>query len=215
MIDKRPRPELEDIQDEIHNLSYVQLVLCGLVVCERLLPNYMIFCSHMNVGDARYLRLMLDCIWGEVGTAIDSSVTQERLRNTSELVPDSGDFPGPITGLAQFAVIALCHLLEAMMEDSVSNIAKVRMLALDSVDAYIQVTSNTSQGLAGREEFEAEWARIDSDPIMQAEIERQAKEIERISAFRIVDRDAVFRLKEEAESAHLFDVSALMPCPSM
>lgn len=214
MIEKKSRPELEDIQEELGSLGYEQLVLCGLMVCERLLPNYVAFCENMKSGDARYLRLTLDSVWNEVGTSLESPVIQERLRNTSALVPDSDEFPGPVTGLAQFAVVALCHLLEGAMGGTVPHIARVRMLALDSVDAYIQVTSGTSQGLAIREEFEAEWARIDSDPLMQTEIERQGNDLVQISEISAFDRDAVFRLKAQAAATHLFDVSTLIPRPS-
>lgn len=100
-----------------------------------------------------------------------------------------------------------------MKSNGIEHIAQIRILALDSVDAYIQVTSGSSQQLIVREDFVSEWERIDNDPLMQAEIKRQKNEIEQISALKAIDREIVFRLKAENESSVLFDVSTLVPRP--
>lgn len=207
------RPALEDIERDIFNLNSAQLLLCGLVVCERLLPNYKAFSDQVTWGDTPYLRSVIDHVWGVVGAEIDLPSTENLLNQTSALIPDSDDFPGPIAGLAQYAAAALCHLLESMKSNGIEHIAQIRILALDSVDAYIQVTSGSSQQLIVREDFVSEWERIDNDPLMQAEIKRQKNEIEQISALKAIDREIVFRLKAENESSVLFDVSTLVPRP--
>lgn len=208
------RPALEDIEKDIVNLNFVQLHLCGLVVCERLLPNYKAFSDQVKWGDAPYLRSVLDHAWRAVGAEMDLANTEDILSQTSALIPDSDDFPGPVAGLAQYAAAALCHLLESMKSNSIEHIAHIRILALDSVDAYIQVTSGSSQRLIDREDFVSEWERIDNDPLMQAEIKRQKNEIEQISALKAIDREIVFRLKAENESSVLFDVSTLVTRPA-
>ena len=82
-------------------------------LCERMYPNYALFCENTEFADARKYREILDSVW-EVLTVKTAKVNFERqLEKLEKLIPSSEDYQFYAVYPAIDAYIGLSILLHA------------------------------------------------------------------------------------------------------
>src|SRR5688572_17894980 len=134
----------EEIKNELLNVSFKGHVVFGVLICERLYPNYEAFQQRFDWDKdgvvAESIAVARKCL--ERNHSIDEEVI-ERLRDELDLVtPDTEDFPGALTSFALDACNSIYSVLKYLTDKDIDLIADVATYARDTVDLYYREISN-------------------------------------------------------------------------
>lgn len=126
----------------LKELSQPQKQLFATALCQRMLPNYQLFCEVCEFGDAKVLSTALDLLWQSMydkKLKLNIDIHLQRLEdNTPE--PESFDVYGVYPALdAIVAVSSLLSAIQSKVEDDIINISK---LSSSTVANYIEASSN-------------------------------------------------------------------------
>ncbi|RJX65439.1 DUF416 family protein [Vibrio sinensis] len=136
-------------------------------LCERMYPNYAMFCENTQFAEARVYRDILDSVW-ELLTVKSAKVNFERqLEKLEEIIPSSEDFDfyGVYPAIdACFSLSTLLHglldrddLFESMQKVSQQSVMTVAQL--ESAQLEEEVTNeNQKDNEAVCEEWDVQWA---------------------------------------------------------
>jgi len=163
-----------DLASRIEKLDEPQRVAFAAACCERVFPAYETFSKDVNWGDVGHLREALDLAWGSpVGEPSDEQKVRQLLECCNGVVPDldnrfDSDFAAP----AQNAAIAVMRTLESTRDGSAERAARVGDLALDAVEAYVD--------LAFGEGALYDAVAVERNPAVEAERRDQEDSLERL-----------------------------------
>jgi uncharacterized protein YjaG (DUF416 family) len=152
-------------------------MLFSLAVAERLFPLYQSFFEKTGRGRPNYLRSTLDHLWelalrGQTGHKESFLSDYESLIPAGDLVPRSEVDSHPLSGLAEFAILALASACQCqLLGDSESAVCAAESGGYAAVD-------NIANSLEGMDygSREAEVAILQKDYV-QAEIQRQRRDV--------------------------------------
>lgn len=145
-------------------------VAMGVIVCERLVPNFLRFEEATGFSGYDLLKRALDTTWERLaGKQVGSPVLEDLLINCEKLLPDSDDFATTTVSMAIDAVNAVCLMIESFDAASPKTIADICAAAVDTVDMFIQLTALGSSVIIGVNDERL----ILEHPLMQAELTRQ------------------------------------------
>lgn len=151
--------------------------------CERMFPNYRSFSAESGFGDQGALEHALGAIWTWLEENQLPADLEELISACDEQAPDTLDFSSSYTSAALDAANAIAVTLEALADSTTDKAIEVASLARDTVDVFVQQSSN----------FEAEGSdleqRILESLLMQTELTQQKKSLEVIEE-RASDRHA-------------------------
>ncbi|NRF31342.1 YjaG family protein [Vibrio coralliilyticus] len=165
-------------------------------LCERMYPNYAMFCDSTEFAEPRIYRDILDSIWEQL-TVKSAKVNYERqLEKLEEIIPSSEDFDFYGVYPAIDACIGLSTLLHGLLDrddlfESMQKISQqsVQTVAqLEEAQTGLEVTNdNQKDNEAVCEEWDVQWAIF--RPLKDA----QERDIELI-------KDLRFELREDGVS---------------
>lgn len=136
-------------------------------LCERMYPNYAVFCEHTEFAEARGYREILDSVW-ELMTVKNAKINFERqLEKLEELIPSSQDyeFYGVYPAIdACEALATLLHglldregLFEAMID--LSQVSVRTVAQLEEAQGAEEITNaNQKENEAVCAEWDVQWA---------------------------------------------------------
>ncbi|GAA5648419.1 MULTISPECIES: YjaG family protein [Vibrio] len=136
-------------------------------LCERMYPNYAMFCANTEFAEARIYRDILDSVW-ELLTVKNAKVNFERqLEKLEEIIPSSEDFDMYLVYPAIDACIGLSTLLHGLLDrdDLQENMFKLSQQSvatvaqLEEAQTGEEVTNdNQKQNEAVCGEWDVQWA---------------------------------------------------------
>jgi uncharacterized protein YjaG (DUF416 family) len=165
------------LKDQLERMSPRCRMLFALVVAERLFPLYVLYNEKTARGRPNYLRSTLDHLWelalrGQAGHKEPVLNDYESLIPAGDLVPRSEVDSHPLSGLAEFAILALASACQCQLTgDSESAVCAAESGGYAAVD-------NIANSLEGMDygSPEAEVAILKKDYV-QAEILRQRRDV--------------------------------------
>jgi uncharacterized protein YjaG (DUF416 family) len=184
------------LQVRIEKFEPWQHITFMACMCERMYPNYAMFCDTTQFAEARVYRDILDSIW-EILTVKTAKVNFEKqLEKLEELIPSSEDFDFYGVYPAIDACVALSTVLHGLLDrdyllDSslkVSQQSVATVAQLEQVQGAEEITNdNQKENEAVCEEWDIQWA------IFRPLRDCQERDIELIKDLRL-------ELKEQAVS---------------
>lgn len=155
------------LQVRLEKLEPWQQITFMASLCERMYPNYAVFCDNTDFAEARVYRDILDSVW-EMLTVKTAKVNFERqLEKLEELIPSSEefDFYGVYPAIdACYGLSTLIHglldreyLFDSVLKVSQKSIETVAML--EQAQTGIEITNdNQKENEAVCEEWDVQWA---------------------------------------------------------
>ncbi|MCG9597878.1 DUF416 family protein [Vibrio sp. Isolate25] len=136
-------------------------------LCERMYPNYAMFCDSTEFAEARIYRDILDSVWEQL-TVKNAKVNYERqLEKLEEIIPSSADFDFYGVLPAIDACVGLSTLLHGLLDrdDLFESMQKVSQQSVQTVaqleeaQTGIGITNeNQKDNEAVCEEWDVQWA---------------------------------------------------------
>ncbi|NOH70520.1 DUF416 family protein [Vibrio pectenicida] len=136
-------------------------------LCERMYPNYAMFCDSTQFSESRIYRDILDSVWEQL-TVKSAKVNYERqLEKLEEIIPSSEDFEFYGVFPAIDACVGLSTLLHGLLDrdDLFESMQKVSQLSVQTVadleqaQTNIEVTNeNQKDNQAVSDEWDVQWA---------------------------------------------------------
>lgn len=157
---------------KLRNLKYWKQLAFLTSVCQRLLPNFLIFARKTNYIHENQLEKALEVAlkYLEEGT---TQVNLEKNEKACErIAPNTEDFDTILVSSALDATIAVSLLMKAFSKNDTSIIVEAISLINDTIDMYVQEIENLNSQDDKLEE------KILSHTLMQKELQRQNKDIE-------------------------------------
>ncbi|MFV0575750.1 MAG: YjaG family protein [Vibrio sp.] len=161
-------------------------------LCERMYPNYALFCENTEFAEARKYREILDSIW-EVLTVKTAKVNFERqLEKLEELIPSSEEFQFYAVYPAIDACIGLSILLHALLDREemfeamldLSQLSVKTVAQLEEAQGCDEITNeNQKENEAVCQEWDVQWAIF--RPLRESEV----RDIELIKELRLELRE--------------------------
>lgn len=155
------------LQVRIDKLEPWQQITFMVSLCERMYPNYAMFCQTTEFAEARIYRDILDSIW-EVLTVKSAKVNFERqLEKLEEMVPNSEEFDFYGVYPAIDACMGLAELLHSLLDrdllpDSVQKISQNSVMTvadLEVAQGSEEITNdNQKDNEAVCDEWDVQWA---------------------------------------------------------
>ncbi|WPC74320.1 YjaG family protein [Vibrio porteresiae] len=136
-------------------------------LCERMYPNYAVFCEHTEFAEARGYREILDSVW-ELMTVKNAKINFERqLEKLEELIPSSQDYEFYGVYPAIDACEALATLLHGLLDREglfesmidVSQVSVRTVAQLEEAQGAEEITNaNQKENEAVCAEWDVQWA---------------------------------------------------------
>ncbi|MBX3712653.1 MAG: DUF416 family protein [Lysobacter sp.] len=163
--------------NRLGTFDFSQRLAFGVLLCERLLPNYLVFQQESGWGSFMHVRTALDCaiafLCGQKPSAQDIKEASAECESWS---PSSDDFSSVRVTSAQDACFAVCSLLDFLLEDDASKVVQVATYATDSVDLYVQEIEEMNPADPLLEQ------KILMHPLMQRELRQQEDDLTAIES---------------------------------
>lgn len=136
-------------------------------LCERMYPNYAVFCHHTDFAGARVYREILDSVW-ELLTVKNAKINFERqLEKLEDIIPDSQEYDFYAVYPAIDACEALAGLLHGLLDrdgllDAVMDVSQVSLRTVVQLEeaqgSEIITNDNQKQNEMVCAEWDVQWA---------------------------------------------------------
>jgi uncharacterized protein YjaG (DUF416 family) len=158
----------DELQTRLSSIDHRGLVLFGLFVAERLLPNYAVFSREQSFGDVQVLRNALDLAWNWLeGKAVDADAVESMIEACESVAPDTDEFSSLYVSAALDAANSTVNVLRLLTEGDSDLAVENGTFGRDTVDLYVQEIEGMPPNSPDLEE------RIRLHPLMQSEIVEQ------------------------------------------
>ena len=170
---------------------------------ERQMPGYIVFSEQTRRGDPATLISILERVWRDLGgdQMPDDEIHRE-LDRCMELIPqeDEGSWV-PEQAYAEDAASAVAYALRARSTGESQEAAYAARVAYEALDYFVSNRDNIDRNIPGEEQ------RVLSAPLVQAEIERQRRDLDELLGAQLQDvTSAISRVRDraKAEAAEFF-----------
>lgn len=163
-----------------------------VALCERMYPNFALFCQQTDFADARQYRIIVDSVWESL-TVKNAKINFERqLERLEEIIPNADDYDLYAVFPAIDACYALSTLLHALLdrEEMLEEVIKVSQISVDTVaqlefaQTGVEVTQENAKSIQTIEdEWDIQWE------IYRPLRETEKRDIELICSLRDALRD--------------------------
>lgn len=139
--------------EKLESWQHVTFMAC---LCERMYPNYQMFCLQSGFADAKAFRSILDLVW-ETLVVKDSKVNfDSQLEKLEEIIPSADDFD--IYGV--YPAIDACIALGEVIHSKLSGETLSHAIAVS--EASIRTVAMLEMTQAGKEMSEQELKELSS-----------------------------------------------------
>lgn len=188
----------ERLADELRGLPRALRVVFAAACAERLMPAYRRLIEQEVASTSNILTEAMEVIWARPNDG--GGLDQQRIDECLALVPDDSDIEPwtEQTSHAQDAGIAALHAVKAWMTGDADEAAWAASLVYDSLDLLVINKHNLDMNAPGAERVVA------SDPIVQAELHRQRRDLAELKTVNSSDAIGVasrFRARAISEPA--------------
>lgn len=165
------------IASRLEQLNHPNKVAFALSCVERMLPNYRVFQREHNWGDIEEILRGIEYGWAWLDGVQNKDIDVAEITMACEnQAPDTEDFDSLYVSSALDAATATAALMELVRTDDVAKAVEVAGLSRDTVDMYVQEFESMPADAPDIEE------RIRLHPLMQAELERQNRDLDLLEA---------------------------------
>lgn len=166
-----------ELQTRLLEMDHKRLVLFGLFVAERLLPNYAVFSREQSFGDVGGLRAALDLVWQWLeGMQFSDDEIESQIEDCETITPDTEQFSSLYVSAALDAASATVNVLRMLQNSDGELAVENGTFGRDTVDLYVQEIERMPANSADLEE------RIRVHPLMQSEINSQFEAVREIES---------------------------------
>ena len=136
-------------------------------LCERMYPNYALFCESTEFAQPRIYRDILDSIWEQLTVKTAKVNFERQLEKLEELIPSSEDFDFYGVFPAIDACVGLSTLLHGLLDrdylydnmQKVSQLSVMTVANLEEAQTGVAITNdNQKQNEAVCAEWDVQWA---------------------------------------------------------
>ncbi|WP_165312503.1 YjaG family protein [Vibrio ziniensis] len=155
------------VQVRLEKFEPWQQITFMACLCERMYPNYAMFCENTEFGDARVYRDILDSVWEQLTVKTAKVNFEHQLEKLEELIPNAEDFDMYAVFPAIDACVALSTLLHGLLDRDylfenmleVSQISVMTVAQLEEAQTGEEITNdNQKQNEAVCAEWDVQWA---------------------------------------------------------
>jgi uncharacterized protein YjaG (DUF416 family) len=144
---------------------------------QRLVDVYHRFLAQRGQSDrAADCDSALEYVWSHILTPSEGATAKQLLADIVALIPDQ-DAPGwtPLTAYGEDALSALAYCVSCLQSGDPQEAAWAARRVYEALDYFVTNRDNVTPGDSGAE------TRVLSDSMIQAELERQARDIDDLS----------------------------------
>jgi uncharacterized protein YjaG (DUF416 family) len=176
-------------------------VVFAAACAQRLVPAYKRYALRRRSPAMNEMDAMLERIWHDLG---GDSLSAEELQRLAEramgIIPrEDADEWLPGQAAAEDAAAALAYTLRCRQNGEAQEAAWAARRVYEALDHFVIERDNVDTNLSGAE------ARVLSDPLIQAELDRQARDIDDLVAAADEGISSTIRARAVTEAESLFD----------
>ncbi|MGG5574112.1 YjaG family protein [Vibrio diazotrophicus] len=155
------------VQVRLEKFEPWQQITFMACLCERMYPNYAMFCENTEFAHARVYRDILDSVWEHLTVKTAKVNFEHQLEKLEEIIPNSEDFDMYAVYPAIDACVALSTLLHGLLDRDylfenmleVSQISVTTVAQLEEAQTGEEITNeNQKQNEAVCAEWDVQWA---------------------------------------------------------
>lgn len=155
------------VQVRLEKFEPWQQITFMACLCERMYPNYAMFCENTEFAHARIYRDILDSVWEQLTVKTAKVNFEHQLEKLEEIIPNSEDFDMYAVYPAIDACVALSTLLHGLLDRDylfenmleVSQISVTTVAQLEEAQTGEEITNeNQKQNEAVCAEWDVQWA---------------------------------------------------------
>lgn len=155
------------IQVRLEKFEPWQQITFMACLCERMYPNYAMFCDNTEFAQARVYRDILDSVWEQLTVKTAKVNFEHQLEKLEEIIPNSDEFDVYAVYPAIDACVALSTLLHGLLDRDylfenmleISQISVMTVAQLEEAQTGEAITNeNQKQNEAVCEEWDVQWA---------------------------------------------------------
>lgn len=192
------------LKGKLVKLPYKAKLLFGVIICEKLQPNYEAFAKRTNWGNNKVIidGIALVYLYLINNTSVSISEIQSTIANIDLITPDTEDFEDITTSFALDSCTSLSSTLEFIINKDLQFVIDTSSFAIDTVYAFINLKENFDPLDASSE------IQIEHDDFMVREKQRQMNLIEKLSKtnLEMITDDLISSLRD---SQSIIDLSLL------
>lgn len=180
--------------EKLESWQHVTFMAC---LCERMYPNYWVFCHQTGFGDGQLYRRILDLVW-ETLLVKDAKVNFDtQLEKLEEAIPVAGDYDLYGVYPAVDSCVALSELLHSRLSgDTLAHAVSVSEASITSV-AMLEMT------LAGHEMTDEE---LKENPAVEEEWDIQWEIFRLLSACEERDQELIKGLRSDLRESGISNI---------
>lgn len=162
-----------DLAEQLGKLSATVRPAFAAACAQRMAQSYSRYAVRSKKGDSETLNQILALLWNDLnGHPMSDSELEAQIEASMALIPEDEDEWILEQGAAEDAAAALTYALRCRRNGLVQEAIWAARRAYDALDEYIINHENINTNVKGGEE------RILNHPLMQAELSRQARDLD-------------------------------------
>lgn len=187
---------------KLTKLPLVARALFAAACAERLLPMYAWSCHRTGRGDPKALERALTALWAHLENNGSEALEPHR-EIAEELVPDEDDSWVDECAYAQHAAAAVAYAIRSWLTAEPKEAGWAARQSYELLDLWVTTRDNIDLNAPGAED------RVVSDYLIQAELQRQHRDLKELDLAAENVRPMVQQLRRRAraEGAQLLDIS--------
>lgn len=155
------------IQVRLEKFEPWQQITFMACLCERMYPNYAMFCDNTEFAQARIYRDILDSVWEQMTVKTAKVNFEHQLEKLEEIIPNSDEYDVYAVYPAIDACVALSTLLHGLLDRDylfenmieISQISVMTVAQLEEAQTGEEITNeNQKQNEAVCGEWDVQWA---------------------------------------------------------
>ena len=160
---------------KIGQLSEHDRTVFAAAIAERMLGAYAKYSNRTGRGSLGQLRGILAWLWADLaGIPMSGQEVAAMIDRATELLPGEDHRPWVQQGAAEDAVSAVLYSLRSRQSGLPEEAGWAATVACDALDDFLINRDDIDTNVPGSE------ARLVSDPLMQAELTRQQRDLEQL-----------------------------------
>ncbi len=172
---------------------------------QRLVGVYRTFLAKRGQADrANLCDDAINYVWTHILAPPETTTTSRLLAEVMSLIPDQ-DAPGwtPLTAYSEDALSALAYCLRTLQSADVQDAAWAARRVYEALDYFVNIRDDISPNEPGAE------MRVLSDSVVQAELERQARDIADLNAAGdFLSRELLDRLRQRSVAQQAITIAS-------